>query len=200
MSRITDDRALWLANHILPQEAWLRRQLSRNNTAGLDVDDIVQEAYAQLIGLDAVDHIRNPRTYFYQVARNIILAHIRRLKVLSIETMADFDAIDVHDDGPLPDQYAEARQDLREVATAIASLPAKCREVYILRKIDGLSQREIADRLGTSESNVEKHLGRGVKALMNIFGRGGKTPARASMKKRMVSGEDHDEARDEQRN
>lgn len=199
MGGISNDRALWLANHILPHEAWLRGQLMRNGSTVIDIDDVIQEAYARLIKLASVDHIRNPRTYFQQTARSIVLQEIRRSRVVSIEAVADLDGLNLPAGDPLPDQQAESRQELRLVASAIAALPAKCREVYILRKVDGLSQREIAERLGVTESNVEKHLGRGVRTLMDIFGRGGKAPAPASMEEATDSG-DHGEARDEQRN
>ena len=70
--------------------------------------------------------------------------------------------------------------DVNSVADAIAQLPAKCREAFVLRKVQGLSQRETARKLGLSESTVEKHVGRGIRHLINIFGRGGKSGQAAS--------------------
>ena len=46
---------------------------------------------------------------------------------------------------------------------AVNGLPPKCRDVFVLRMIEGLSQREIAERLGITVSTVEKHLARGLR-------------------------------------
>ena len=198
MTRVTDDRALWLARHVLPHEPWLRGLIERKYSVGIDIDDIVQEAYAHLIELDSVAGIRSPRSYFAQIARNLIVSQFRRARIVSIEAMAELDQLDTPDDSPLPDQQTAARQELREVAGAIAALPPKCREVFVLRKVEGLSQREAAQRLGVTESTIEKQLGRGVRRLMDIFGRGGKSTAPASTEQATEMGT-HGTARDQQR-
>ena len=76
MRGVSDDRAGWLALHVLPCEPRLRSWLARRRVVDLDIDDIVQETYAVLAELDSVAHIRNPRTYVYSVAHSIILQHV----------------------------------------------------------------------------------------------------------------------------
>lgn len=148
MARVSDDRARWLAKHVLPHEPWLRSWLERNNSLGYDVDDIVQEAYARIILLDDVGHIRNARNYLAQTSRSIVLQQIRRSRVVTIDAIGSMDDLDIADDHPAPDREAEAREELRLVAAAIATLPRRCREVFVLRKVDGRSIRETAGRLG----------------------------------------------------
>jgi len=46
---------------------------------------------------------------------------------------------------------------------AVASLPARCRQVFTLRKVYGLSQKEIAAELKISENTVEQHLAKGTR-------------------------------------
>ena len=180
MRGVSDRRAIWLACHILPHEAQLRRFLARRGVAGFDIDDLVQESYARLAMLAEVDHIQSPRAYFFQTALSLLLQEKRRAHIVPIDGYVSIDTIEQQSSEPLQDQQVEAQQELERVNEVIATLPEKCREVFILRKIYGLSQREIATRLDLSESTVEKHIGKGIRRLLDAFGRGGKTGLPAS--------------------
>ena len=48
-------------------------------------------------------------------------------------------------------------------------MPARQREAFTLRKMEGLSQRQIAQRMGIAESTVEKHLGHALRGLMSAL-------------------------------
>ena len=172
---ILDSRAIWLARHICPHEPALRRWLAGRVQYGFLLDDVVQETYAKLATLPSVDHIENPRAYFFRAALSVIVTEVRRAPVVSMEMLSEIDRLSIESGVLPPDVQAEQREEFRLVAEAIDQLPTKCREVFILRKVHGLSQRETAQKLGLSESTVEKHVGRGIRTLINIFGRGGKT-------------------------
>jgi RNA polymerase sigma-70 factor (ECF subfamily) len=62
-----------------------------------------------------------------------------------------------------------AREELRRLQLALDKLPRRLRAPVVMRKIDGLSRREIAQRLGVSEKTVEKQLTQGVRALADIL-------------------------------
>ena len=175
MTGVSDDRASCLAEHVLPHERRLRSWLAQRRVVNLDVDDIVQETYAVLADLKSVAHIHNARTYLYSVAHSIILQHVRRQRIVPIETMAELDQLGIYSDEPTPEQALSDFQELRGIAQLVAGLPRKCREAFTLRKIEGLSQREIAGRMRISESTVEKHIGKALKLLM-IAMRGPGTP------------------------
>lgn len=167
MSRLTDERAIWLAQHVLPHEGALRAWLQRRSSPGLDTDDVVQEAYAVLAGLDSVAHVHNPRAYLHSVAHRIVLTHLRRARIVRIEAMAELDELDVLvDEAPSPERQVADRQELRRVAALIENLPVKCREAFRMRKVEGLPQREIARRMSVTEGTVEKHIGRALRHLM----------------------------------
>ncbi len=177
------DRVTWLARHILPHEPALRRWLSRRtrlSVLGLSSDDIVQEAYARLVGLQTVEHITSPRSYLFQTANSVLLQEIRRKKVVPLESLDLTDAMEIAGNDPSVEEQVESREELVMVMRTINALPEKCRQVFILRKIHGLSQREIAERLQIAESTVEKHLSRGIKKLMDTHRDGGIQPAAAS--------------------
>lgn len=158
---------------------WLARR-ARMGMLGLSSDDIIQEAYAKLAGLDCTDHITNPRAYLFQTANSVLLQEIRRKKVVPFESLDLSDAREVPGNDAAIEHQLEMREELVLVLRTIRALPEKCRQVFVLRKIHGLSQREIADRLQISESTVEKHLARGVKKLMDTHRYGGIEPPPAS--------------------
>jgi RNA polymerase sigma-70 factor (ECF subfamily) len=166
---VSDDRAIWLAEHALPFEPGLRAWLARRRVVDLEVDDIVQETYAVLTELDSVAHIRNPRTYLYTVAHSIILRHVRHERVVSIETMADIDRLGIYLEEPSPEEALSNFQELRSIALSIAALPDRCREAFTLRRIHGLAQRDVARKMRVSEGTVEKHIGRAIKLLMTAM-------------------------------
>jgi RNA polymerase sigma-70 factor (ECF subfamily) len=180
MTLATHERAIWLARHALPHEGALRAWLARRPLAGLEVDDIVQETYAILAGLQSVDHILNGRTYMFEVAKSVVMRALRRSRIVAFEALAEAEGMEPPSEAPSPETVAVDRQELTRIAALIAGLPAKCREAFTLRKVHGLSQREVAQRMGVSENTVEKHVGKGIGILMNALGRGGNVRFKAS--------------------
>ena len=157
--------------------AWLRRTTQISDS---DIDDIVQETYAILARLESVDSIRDPRTYALQVAKSVFLQGLRRSKIVPIESIADFAALEEIDDAPSPEQHAHGQRELRRVETAIGEMPAQVRKVFWLRRVEGLSQRETAAQLGLAEHTVEKYSAKGMKFLLRQFGRGGNVTVESS--------------------
>lgn len=180
MRHVGDERALWLSKFVLPHEPALRAWLRRKRVVGLDIDDIVQETYARLAAMASVAEVRDPRTYAFQIAHSVIMSYLRRARIVSIRAAADVEELDTAALELSVERGWESRDELQRLSEVIGSLPDKCREVFILRRVEGLSQREVAQRLGLAESTVEKHMARGIKVLMDVFGRGGKVPAGTS--------------------
>lgn len=180
MSTFDEEKTRWFMRCILPHEGALRSWLGRRPGAGIDVDDVIQEAYAVLGAVERVELIRNPRAYLFQVARSIVVRHIRRSRVVSIQAAGDLEGFDPADDAASAEQSAIDRDELRRLAEAVAAMPAQMREAFVLRRVHDLPQREIARRMRISESTVEKHIGKGVKFLIVWFGDGGKGASQTS--------------------
>lgn len=159
----------WIGAHILPHEAGLRAWLRRAGVQPAEIDDIVQETYCKLSELDSVAHIRSPRAYFFVTGRSILLQRLRRDRVVSIQQLADDGWQEPADDAPTVEQAVGARQTLARVLKVIATLPQNYRAVVELRRLEGLSQKETANRLGVSEKIVENHLARGLKAVLKAM-------------------------------
>jgi RNA polymerase sigma factor (sigma-70 family) len=177
---LSTERARWLAHHVLPHEPALRAWLRRRPVVGLEVDDIVQETYAVLAAVPSTDHIDSPRAYAFQAAQSIILRHFRRARVVRIEAFGDIEAFNPVLDAPSAEQEVTSRQELLRVLSLMEALPEKCREAFMLRKLAGFSQRQVAQRMGISESTVEKHIGRALRTLMDVVAGGGNSAFEAS--------------------
>jgi RNA polymerase sigma-70 factor (ECF subfamily) len=178
------EKARWLARNLLPYEPMLRSRLRHMFLHGLEVDDIIQETYARIVSQPALEAIRHPHQYASQTATAIVIDHVRRSRVVSITAVGNLDQLEIAALDASPEQRLEFREDIAEVAHFLAQLPERTREVLIMRRVEGLSQQETANRLGISEKTVEKHMVQGVAALMALFGRGGKTKSHPSKPKR----------------
>lgn len=157
-----------MAREVIPHEAAVRAWLSRSCVSQEDVDDVIQESYARLAALDAIEHIARPGAYFFSTARNLLVRRLRRAKIVRIDTIAEIDAF-VDDGHPSPEQYAAGRLDYLRMLNLIAALPERCRRIVEMRKIEGMSQRDIAKALGVTESVVENQVNLGVKAVMRAW-------------------------------
>lgn len=183
MNRVSDERAIWLARQVMPHEPRLRGWLARRGIAECDIDDIVQETYAKLVTLASVEGIRDPRSYAYQVALSVHVTTLRRANVIPIKVISQVEQSNIAASDPSPEQIVGDRGDLEQLAVALANLPDKCRAVFMARRVEGLSHRETAEKFGISEKTVEKHMAKGIRTLMDIFGRGGKTASSASIER-----------------
>lgn len=178
-AHLADERARWLALNIVPHEAALRAWLRRRPVAGLEVDDVVQETYARLSLVASISEVRDPRNYMFRTAHSVLLTFMRRSRVVPMISFGLFEGF--VDNQPDPEASALVRDELSRLARAIAVLPPKMREVFVLRRVEGLSQRQVAERLGISESTVEKHMGSGFRRIADILAGGGTALSRASI-------------------
>src|SRR5579883_2551060 len=165
MGLYSDERAIWLGRHVLPHEPALRAWLRRRRLEGLEIDDVIQETYTRLIAAESVAHIRDAKNYAFQIAGSVV---------------ADLDHLDMSAQEPSPERQVMDREELHRLAQAIARLPGRVRDVFTLRRVYGLSQREVAEKLDIAESTVEKHMARGFLLMLAEFGHGGKDLGRTS--------------------
>lgn len=159
----------WVAQHVLPHEADVRTWLRRAGAQPSDVDDIIQQAYCVLSAMSSIDHIDNGRAYFFATARSIRLQRYRRERIVPLHMITDAEAFPIADDAPSPERAAGGRMRLAQVLDALNDLPSGYRETITLRRLDGLTQKETAQRLGVSEKVVENNLARGVKSLLRAI-------------------------------
>jgi RNA polymerase sigma-70 factor (ECF subfamily) len=154
-------------------KAALRRFMWRFFPRGQDVDDLLQETFLRAYAAEAQRTILLPRAYLFRTAKHVALNEIARRKNSATQAVEDFDdpAVVGSDTQAGVEQQVEARQRLALFAEALAALPDQCRRVLVLKKIEGLSQREIAAKLGIAESTVEKHLAKGLLQTRDFMAR-----------------------------
>jgi RNA polymerase sigma-70 factor (ECF subfamily) len=174
------DRGRWLARNLLPHEPVLRARLRRMNVYGLEVDDVIQEVYARIVSQPVLDAIQYPLQYAIRTATAIAIDHMRHTRVVPINAVGSLEQLEISAPEASPEQQLEFREEIAAVNRLLAQLPQRTREVLLLRRVEGISQRETAARLGISVKTVEKHMAQGVAALMALFGRGGKSAHRTS--------------------
>lgn len=180
MSGADRERTRWFLRNILPHEPALKGWLSRSTPVGVDPEDVIQEAYTILAELPTVEDIRHPRAYLFQVARSVITRHIRRARIVAIHAVDDLERLEHPDEAATPERLAIDRDELRQLARAIAAMPLKTRQAFVLRRVKGLPQREIAAQMRISENTVETHISRGILFLMDWFGSSGNKRSQTS--------------------
>ncbi len=157
----------WIAREVLPHEGDVRKWIKRFGANGVDEDDVVQEAYCRLASIGGMEQVRSARAYFFTVVRNIILEQLRRGRVVHIDNVAEIDRLHIVDDEPSPERRFSGREELARVRRLIAGLPERCRMIFTMRKVEGLSQREIARRMGVTENVVEKEVAKGLRIILD---------------------------------
>lgn len=176
----TSDRDAWIARNVLPHEPLIRSRLSKIRGTDVNIEDVIQEMYARLLAVQNVESIRFPKQYALQTAKCIIIDHIRHSQVVSITVTGSLDVLDVVEPSPSAEERLEFRDEIRAVVDVLRTLPSICRQTIMLRRLEGLSQKEVALRLGISEGMVEKYMVRAAKLLVSEFGRGRKVSSQPS--------------------
>lgn len=134
----------------------LGRYLARLAQPGEDVEDIVQEAFYRVLQSDRLPSVGNPGAFLFTTARNLLVDRYRRqsLEQSHIQQQSHFTT------APPEDSVLEYNEMVLAYRQALSELPERCRQVFLLRRYDGLSNSEIADTLNISMRMVQKHLAR----------------------------------------
>jgi len=139
----------------------LKRFVTRMLTSHHDVDDVMQEAFLRAYVVDSEKPIEQPKSYLFRVARNVAINQLRQKKRKPTDYLEDIDSShETVADFTLEDELM-AQQKLGIHCAAVSSLPPKCRKVYLLRKVYGMSYKDIAETLNITVSTVETHIEKG---------------------------------------
>ena len=149
--------AAFLENH-----AFLERFLARFFSDRRDIEDVAQEAYLRAYVAEQQKEIEQPKAYLFRIARNVALTKLTKKSEKITDYLAESSASVVIESGAAADSEVEAQESLGLYCEAVAALPEKCRQAFLLRKVHGLAHKEIAERMSLSVSSVEKYLLRGI--------------------------------------
>ncbi len=127
-----------------------------------DVEDVLQEAFVRSFEAEGRHSIRDARAFLLRTARNVALDHVTSASYRRTGSLDSLDAEQFVDEAAPVEAQVDSEQRFLAFCEAVGSLPEQCRRVFVLRKVYGLSQEEIAQRLGIAQSTVEKHIAKGL--------------------------------------
>lgn len=163
------DIKTWFVREILPLEAMLMRHLRKNWRNASDVEDLRQEVYAQVLREAETGIPERAKAFLFAKARNVMVDRFRKENVIPIEVGADLELSSLPADEPGPERTAYARDTLRRLQLALNELPPRYREALLMTRVNGLSRREIAQRMGISEQAVSNYVHRGMFVLADLL-------------------------------
>ncbi|WGL15548.1 sigma-70 family RNA polymerase sigma factor [Microbulbifer bruguierae] len=150
-------------------------------------EEVLQEAYLKLLQALREKRAPEPRAFLFRVARNLAISHLRHQKMasqhgghLQLVMSPEQNHNDVED-------QASRDQEQALLISAINALPPKCRQVFVMRKIDGMPHSQISAVLGVSAKTVENHLARGMRLCrehivqLRNTGRGAECPSQSTL-------------------
>lgn len=174
--KVSLERARWFNRNILPHEDSLRAWCRRRRLGPEDIDDIIQEAYTILASRERLDDLTHPSAYLYRIVHSLVVRDARRARIVPfepIDRMESLEHLEAARDPFSPERIAIGREDMRRMAAAIQTMPARVRDAFVMRRVQGFSQREIAKRMAITESTVEKHIAKGLALLIQRLGHSG---------------------------
>ena len=171
------DYSQWFADELQPHDGKLRAYLRRTYPSARDIDDVVQESYFRVWRRHTIKPIASAKHFLFRVACRLALDRIRRERVSPIAPGTDLATISAMDDQAGAAELACSKEEIALLMEAIDLLPPRCREIMILRKLDGVSQKEIARQLGLSVQTVQVQIGRGTRRCEQFLRARGALPA-----------------------
>ena len=131
-----------------------------------EIEDIVQETYVRICQIENKEAIESPKSFMYKTARNLALDYLKQANVRLVDRFDDLSVMESLKIDQNKDEMFETAlidYEFSSFCDAVRRLPVQCRKVFVLKKVYGCSQREIAGNLNLSESTVEKHIANGMK-------------------------------------
>lgn len=169
------EHARWFTDEVHPHDAQLRAYLRGSFPAVRDVDDVVQESYLRVWRMRAAGPIRSARAFLFTVARRLAIDCTRRFGTSPIFAVEDLARLPVADEAADVAGEADRHERVALLGEAVGELPTRCREVFLLHKIQSLSRRETAERLGLAEKTVEVQTARAMERCGEYLRRRGVT-------------------------
>jgi RNA polymerase sigma-70 factor (ECF subfamily) len=131
-----------------------------------EIEDIVQETYVRICQIKNKESITSPKSFMYKTAKNLALDYQKQANVRLVDGVDNMEVLEqLLSNNSKDEMYENAltNSEFSHFCEAVRLLPVQCRKVFVLKKVYGYSQREIAAQLNLSESTVEKHISTGMK-------------------------------------
>lgn len=141
-----------IEKHRKELHSFLLRRVACPDTA----NDLLQDVFLRLVNLKSAEPIQNPRAFIYRIAANLATDHLRRQHET---TSFSETAIDVFaDESTGPESVLFSQQQLGLCENVLDELPPLCLKILIMSRFEGLTHKQISEKLGISVSWVEKNI------------------------------------------
>jgi RNA polymerase sigma factor (sigma-70 family) len=167
------DQARWFDQALQPYEAGIRHWLASRFGALCDVDDVIQESYLRIYSARQKGALNSPKAFFFAVARNVAVDQMRKNKLATTEPLGDWDDLEFLDQADGVEEAAARNSELELLTDAIQALPDRCRRVFTLAKVYGMSYQQIGDEMGISVHTVSAQISVGISKVSAYFKRHG---------------------------
>lgn len=140
-----------------------------------DAEDILQETYIKVLNASKENEIRNPEGLLTHTARNLALNHIDLARNKFDIQLEENSVSSVMNSSDNLEAVVGSKERLEYLGKVINRLPDKCRQVFIFKRVYGLSHKEISIKMGISNKTIENHIRRGLRECvekMQVFDRG----------------------------
>lgn len=151
----------WFADFVVPYERqylWLAKRLMGEEEAARD---LLHDVYAELLTGETWRSTKKPHTWVMRAVLTRGVDRIRRSKVVSMRALPDVETLEFATQSLDGFEAVSVREQVRAGLDAINTMPDMTRRVLLLRRLDGLSVKEIAYRLGLTVKGVDYHIARG---------------------------------------
>lgn len=138
-----------------------------------DAADLVQESALRLLRYRNVTSASSLRMLLFRIGRNLLKDYWRYQRRHGIEEPSDLTDLVVESEAPSQERIVDGQRRLQRLEVVLAALPPKCRTVFALSRISGMSNQQVAEHLGISVKAVEKHLTRALRSCREQVGGSG---------------------------
>lgn len=140
----------------------LRGYFARRVRLAQDVDDYVQDVFLRALSAAPDRGVENWRAFLLRVANNLLIDRFRQGATRHRDAHDALDTVGelVDDCGHSPEHTAMFRQELACLEAALRDVDPLARHAFLLVRVDGLSHREVAARLGLEVKMVSRQIER----------------------------------------
>jgi RNA polymerase sigma-70 factor (ECF subfamily) len=149
MSDIPSDKAFW--KRVL-------KNIARQARGDIDPEELLSIAFLRLERYSANHIVEDPKAFMVQTAKNALIDNYRHEQISARYVEDVLQTGQERDESPLQDEVFASRARLGRVKQGLEQLPPRTREIFLMYRLEELKCREIACRIGISESAVEKHI------------------------------------------
>jgi RNA polymerase sigma factor (sigma-70 family) len=172
-----DREALSVHDLIRRHHNSLMHFLSRRLRVAEDAADVAQETYIRLLQYEGSREIHSPSSLLFRIAINVAHDLGRTEQTRQAGKQCQIDDLDLPSDQPTPEREISGQQDLAILYQAIADLPPKCQQAFLLSRVRHMTYPEIGRHCGISVKMVEKHISHALTVLLKKVGEGRQNPS-----------------------